>query len=155
MMNELDKSSMKLCAKVELSRFLWLAARSGRPIEMWSEFIDEVWHDELKNDSYETFSVSACGTVIGHSATSGYGKISWIAEYEQLFGDLNPVWFLDRNGNERRDLAEIYQRDRQVIASWDCGPIVPTDDIARVRKAPGPTKPDDEKQKEDPAPKRD
>lgn len=114
-------------ARNELSKFFALAVKTQRSLEMWSEFIDEEWHQFQHQPEFESFCKSACGKRIEHVETAGRGDIPWIADYEATFGPLPEIWFKDKNGVTDMALFDLYQHTGRVYASWDCGPLQPDD----------------------------
>lgn len=109
-------------AKVELGKMFRLAAE-GVHIEMFSTGIDAVWH-ELSRDSvrYEDFCLASCGAVIGHGESSGQGHITFIKAYEEKYGKLPKIWFLQRSGKYDEERYKTYLDTGEVTSGWDCTP---------------------------------
>lgn len=103
-------------------------------MEMWSEFIDEVWHTVEAQPGYTDFCVAACGQKIIHSHEKGYSKISWTGHYEEKYEPLPAVWFLDRSGRLKDHLYERYFSDGVIWASWDCIPEYDDDYLTPPKK---------------------
>jgi hypothetical protein len=109
----------------ELVKFMAIAADNDGKSEMWSEYIDEVWHREIRKDNGKYLETRAGIGKIQHVEDSGEGQVSWIDKYHERFGALDKTWFLDKSGNVRSDLFEHYKRTNTIIASWGCGPVLP------------------------------
>lgn len=126
-------------AAEELARFFQLHVALDRPIEMWSERIDRHWHDMLPgcetaepgtssskaHEAYDRFCIEACGRRIIHAEGKGHGLISWTAAYEERFGKLPEIWFMNEGGVVDRPARDHYLQTGMVIASWDCSPLQP------------------------------
>ena len=128
-------------SNVELAKFLSLAAKTGEELEMFSPWIDEAWHDKLKIPvAYEKYCKKLFNCTIRHSErseSSDSSNISWIAEYERQFGELNDSWFRDSSGSLRSTMMEEYLWTGEVYASWDCTPA----DVRTVEHLPQPVIP--------------
>ncbi|MEC1600702.1 MULTISPECIES: hypothetical protein [Bacillus subtilis group] len=105
-------------AKEELKKYFSLQYDKA---VMFSKFIDEVWHDLIENspEEYNALSTSACGMIVSHVAVANHGKpteeILWINEYENRFGKLPPIWFMDEEGNIDEDIYNEYKKSGRVI----------------------------------------
>lgn len=123
-----SKNCLTLSAKLELQKFFKLAVIYPGEITMFSEYLDEAWHELLKDKNiYEDFCIQSCGHAIEHIAShipgaSGYGKINWLPYYESFFGTLHQDWFKDSNGNVNWETFNKYKRTGGVIAAWKCNP---------------------------------
>jgi len=115
----------------ELVKFMAIAADCNDESEMWSEYIDEVWHREIERDNGKSLEIQSGVGDIQHVERSGEGQISWIERYHEKYGVLDVTWFMDRSGNVRSDLYEHYKRTNTVIASWSCGPVQPGPNIGK------------------------
>jgi hypothetical protein len=112
----------KEIAKQELKKVFFLAS-NGVDVKMFSKFIDSIWHELLKDKKqYEDFCIEACGNVIFHSESSGEGVIDFIEIYEEKYGKMPDVWFMDKNGDLDRKQYESYHGDNKFITGWDCTP---------------------------------
>ena len=117
-------------AKNELSKFFKLTSKLNRRLEMFSDFLDEVWHEMLKDKaSYESFCVENSGYLIEHidsiiPGASGYGEISWIKDYEALYGRLTKEWFMGSDGNFDQVLYSNYLNNGNILAAWKCNPAI-------------------------------
>lgn len=60
--------------------------------------------------------------VLGHQASRGNGRISWIPDYEARFGKLPAVWFADATGTVDQTAYATYCTTGEVFHSWDCTP---------------------------------
>ena len=109
-------------AKTELRKAFKLAVE-GVDVKMFSKFIDNVWH-QMRNDpaSYEDFSLEACGHVITHAEESGEGAIEFIKIYEEKYGKMPDVWFMDKEGELDIENFVNHIEGRSVITGWDCNP---------------------------------
>ncbi|MFS2039838.1 hypothetical protein [Agrobacterium tumefaciens] len=129
----------------ELGKFFELHCSLNRSIEMWSGKIDKYWHEILGSSSYEEFCIKNCGRMVEHDRSEGYGEVSWIADYEARFGTLPKVWFLASDGTFDQHVYDEYARTGRIVASWDCGPVMPDS------KKKGPAQPASTKESEKPA----
>lgn len=115
-------------AKAELGKLFQLTVKLDRRLEMFSDYLDEAWHQLLQNKKeYEKFCIASCNHVIKHidssiPGASGYGEISWIQDYEQHFGKLEKEWFMDSSGEINDILYQNYLKTGKVIAAWKCNP---------------------------------
>lgn len=130
-------------AEVELSKYLALAVKTGAKVEMFSPAVDSVWHELLADgDNYRRISLKACGQVVGHDTTSKSAvpeKIGWIEEYHRQFGRMDDVWFRNHLGDLDVDIYGRYQATGEVVASWDCTPLI--EKITKPPKKPAPSEP--------------
>lgn len=115
-------------AQNELAKFFKLVVETGESLTMFSEYIDEAWHELLEiPHEYEQFCIESCGTIIQHipssvEGASGEGDIAWVGTYESLYGRLDSAWFKDINGNLNEDAYSGYLNTGNVYASWKCVP---------------------------------
>lgn len=109
----------------ELVKFMAIAADNDGKSEMWSEYIDEVWHREIEKDDGKYLEMRSGIGRIQHVEDFGEGQVSWIDKYHERFGALDKTWFLDKSGSVRSELFEHYKRTNTIIASWGCGPVMP------------------------------
>ncbi|MET8831497.1 hypothetical protein ABZX40_37290 [Streptomyces sp. NPDC004610] len=114
-------------ARVELGRFLTVAAQqfdAGRTApEMFSPAIDREWHRLLDSPDYQAFCTAHAGRQIGHAPNVGAGEVSWIRVYEERFGPLPEVWFVDESGRLDQPRLTHYRETGTVVAEWDCSPV--------------------------------
>ena len=113
-------------AREELRRFLILATDLQKPLTMFSAYIDDAWHELMKDEAaYLEFCQSISGRPIEH-VPSGKDNpivcIEWLKEYEARYGDLNPLWFADIDGNVDSLSYGAYRRTGEIYASWRCSP---------------------------------
>ncbi|WP_405931576.1 hypothetical protein [Streptomyces sp. NBC_00827] len=113
--------------RIELGKFFQVSVRQfdadqAAP-EMFSAAIDAEWHRLLNDPEYAAFCTANVGRLINHVENTGYGRISWVDAYEEMFGQLPEVWFTDAEGVlDERALAR-YRETGEVRAEWDCTPI--------------------------------
>lgn len=123
-------------AEKELARFFALSTELNSSLTMFSEYVDEVWHDLMTDQpKYQAFCKDACGQVLGHipsGETNPIVVIEWVSEYEKRHGDLPPVWFADRNGVLQEDAQLDYLESHTIVAAWKCSPS--TGSIATVQE---------------------
>ncbi|MEU6244193.1 hypothetical protein [Streptomyces sp. NPDC047024] len=128
--------------RVELGRFFKVAVRrfkAGHPTaEMFSGAVDAEWHRMLSSPAYAAFCTEHAGTLIGHAENSGFGEISWVTAYEEMFGPLPEVWFADADGQVDAAALARYRETGEVVAEWDCSPTGGDDDdvVPRRREVP-------------------
>lgn len=108
----------------ELVKFMSIAVDNDGKAEMWSEYIDDVWHRENDKDCGKYLETRSGVGKIQHDQDFGEGQVSWIDKYHERFGALDKTWFLDKNGRVRSDLLEQYKRTKTIKASWGCGVVV-------------------------------
>lgn len=126
----------------ELGRFFQVAKKLNyEKCYMPSGIIDEYWHELLKTPSdYINFSVTNTGEYVEHLKGGGLDELEWVKIYEEMFGQLNKVWFMNSTGKVDNILYSTYLNTNKVYASWDCGPIVPdmgkkiNEDLEYLRK---------------------
>ena len=130
-------SALQEDAERELARYFALASSTPRRMEMFSPMVDGVWHDLLtEREKYRRFCHRTCGHVVRHDTTSRSEVprlIPWVADYHRNYGSLHPVWFLDEDGQPASHLVSLYLRTGNVVASWDCTPVIET-----VKPRPAP-----------------
>ncbi|MDQ1019885.1 hypothetical protein [Streptomyces afghaniensis] len=113
--------------RIELGKFFQVSIRqinADQAVpEMFSAAIDAEWHRLLNDPEYAEFCTANAGRLINHVENTGYGRISWVDAYEEMFGQLPEVWFTDAEGVlDERALAR-YRETGEVWAEWDCSPI--------------------------------
>ncbi|WP_025681780.1 hypothetical protein [Paenibacillus massiliensis] len=105
-------------AKEELSKYFGLKHNRA---EMFSPYIDEVWHDLIENkpEEYVDLSISSCGVVVGHiekpKGSPRTEEIFWVKEYHEKHGDLPSIWFTDKDGNVDEQVYSEYKKSKRVI----------------------------------------
>ena len=100
--------------------------------------VDTAWHELIKDTpAYKSFTREAVGADVLHVASQGTAVLEWVSVYEQRFGKLPAVWFVDEN-NALNEVARQQYLDTGVFkASWDCEPAElppPPDGEAQVEK---------------------
>ena len=119
----MNTTTHKREALQELRKLFVLRRELQVNVQMWSEFVDETWHDMSEHSGYRGFCFSACGGDVAHVREAGFGQITWIKDYEKRYGSLPLVWFLDRYGKVRSHLYQRYRSGRAIWTSWDCVPV--------------------------------
>lgn len=113
-------------AEEELAKFLALSVELKAGLTMFSEFVDQAWHDLLDDPAgYEAFSKGACGQTLGHVPSGDSNPIvvvEWITEYESRHGDLSAAWFANAAGVLQEDAYSDYLDSHTVVAAWKCAP---------------------------------
>ncbi|SHF34013.1 hypothetical protein SAMN05444392_11616 [Seinonella peptonophila] len=124
MMTESNRQTALLrAAKQELGRFFQMFADGVKGLTMPSKLIDLVWHGMQKTEAYTSFCLENCGTLVQHAPIKGVGTVSWVKDYENRFGSLHPVWFMNENGRlDEQAYSEYEASGNWHRASWDCGP---------------------------------
>ncbi|MGJ5898352.1 hypothetical protein ACSCBZ_41385 [Streptomyces niveiscabiei] len=124
--------SVETPARTELGRFFEVSARqfaSDQPVpEMFSAAVDAEWHRLLNDPGYAAFCAEHAGRPVRHVENSGFGRISWVDAYEEMFGQLPQVWFTDADGVLNERAFTRYRETGEVWAEWDCTPL-PSDDV--------------------------
>jgi len=112
----------------ELSRFFAIAADAEdiTTMKMPRGAVDALWHSYLAYPSeYIRFTAQHAGVYFEHMAGNGHEEMTWVSEYERRYGKLPKVWFTDDAGVFDEQAYADYMSKGKLIASWDCGPIVP------------------------------
>ncbi|MFQ2453520.1 hypothetical protein ACK31M_14135 [Aeromonas caviae] len=118
----MDINEKKEIAIKELSKTFKLAAE-GVDIKMFSKFIDNIWHEmQSDKEQYERFCIDSCGHIIHHSGESGAGPIDFVRIYEEKFGKMPDVWFMDAEGNLDAENFIKHIEGSTVSTGWDCTP---------------------------------
>ena len=122
-------------AQQELAKFFQLTAENPDEMLMPRCLVDHAWHELMEDaDRYETFCMESVGMrEIGHNPGGGYAKIRWVERYEEKHGKLNKVWFTSEDGSFNQSAYEEYLNSGELIASWDCGPVIP-EIVNRINK---------------------
>jgi hypothetical protein len=139
----------------ELRRFLSISATTDKMTPMFSEYIDDYWHNLINEGTYEKFCDANGVEPLGHKENKGFGEIWWISEYEKRYGKLSELWFTRSDGSVDTELYSTYNKVGLIKACWDCHPmrenlIVPPAD-KKPGKPPATEKPErrDERRKSD------
>ncbi|NSN01227.1 hypothetical protein HRD76_11390 [Enterococcus faecalis] len=113
----------KEAALKELGKFFALAGENVPDLMMPNSFIDEEWHAMLNDsETYEKFCLQYAGTLIKHEPSGGVDEFTWVKNYEQKYGKLNIIWFIDSSGTFNEKAYEEYIKNGIVKMSWDCKP---------------------------------
>lgn len=124
--------SVETPVRTELGRFFEVSARqfaTDQPVpEMFSAAVDAEWHLLLNDPGYAAFCAEHAGRLVGHVENSGFGKVTWVDAYEEMFGPLPQVWFTDADGVLNEQALARYRETGEVWAEWDCTPL-PSDDV--------------------------
>ncbi|MFI6626469.1 hypothetical protein [Streptomyces sp. NPDC050528] len=120
-------TAVQIPERIELGKFFQVSVRQFDADqvapEMFSAAIDAEWHRLLNDPEYAAFCTVNVGRLINHVENTGYGRISWVDAYEEMFGQLPEVWFTNAEGVlDVRALAR-YRETGEVWAEWDCSPI--------------------------------
>jgi hypothetical protein len=111
-----------ILSKDELRKIFNLTAQ-GIYVEMFSEGIDQVWHELIEDkETYEAFSKEACGYIIGHGENKDEGLVSFVEAYERRYGKLPRIWFFDANGVFDENRYAEYLSTGNIISAWVCNP---------------------------------
>lgn len=133
-------STMQTPERVELGRFFTVAAQhcdTGQVVpEMFSTVIDAEWHRLLTEPGYAAFCSEHAGRLMGHAENKGYGRISWISTYEEMFGSLSETWFTSTDGTIDENALAQYRETGEVVAEWDCSPTGGDEDVAPKPRRP-------------------
>lgn len=113
----------------ELSRFFQLAKlmqeRGLASPQMPTSYVDTVWHElQERTDEYRAFTSECTGCEVSHRVSAGTGELTWVPEYETLFGKLPHVWFIEPSGTMNDVVYGEYQRTGIWRTAWDCNPYV-------------------------------
>ena len=108
-------------ARSELARYFILSKDLKRPLPMFSQFIDEVWHEMLTDAvKYEQFCQQTVGTIVWHNPERGLVReVDWIKDYERRHGRLGRTWFMTEAGELNQEQFEAY-RTKGFKAAWAC-----------------------------------
>lgn len=118
----MDLNEKKELAKTELKKAFQLSTE-GVDVKMFSKYIDKVWHEMADNpEEYERFCLESCGQIITHSQQSGEGVVDFVQIYEERFGKMPDVWFMDEEANLNIENFVNHLEGRQTISGWDCTP---------------------------------
>lgn len=132
-------------AREELDKVFSMAI-SGIEVDVFSGAIDAVWHEMLiEHDTYVNHCISTYGHVIGHSKGAGHGNVSFIESYEQRYGKLPPIWFVNNDGSFIKEDWDEYLHTGVVRASWNCQPdhscVAPQREVKPPADKPSPQPP--------------
>ncbi|MFJ3787949.1 hypothetical protein [Kitasatospora sp. NPDC090091] len=112
---------------VELGKFFTitgrrLAAGNTAP-EMFSGAIDAAWHLLAADaEAHAEFTATHAGRGLLHVEGSGEGFVSWVAAYQEVYGQLPEIWFTDAEGMVNTEALARYRESGEVWASWKCSP---------------------------------
>lgn len=128
-------------ARRELARFFVIADQANEAPQMFSRYIDAVWHRAIGTPDYDAFCVTAVGHPVGHVEEPGRGVVSWVELYHERYGTLPAVWFADEHGTVDTDSYGRYLATRMpvpgappaapFVTAWDCTPTTGDPDRAR------------------------
>lgn len=114
----------------ELFRFFQLGAgwvAQGKDLGrlvMFSGAIDAFWHRHLADPGFIQDVRESCGVTFGHHPLQGSGQVSWVREYEALFGQLDRSWFTSAEGRFDAPAYGRYLETGKIEAAWNCTPII-------------------------------
>jgi hypothetical protein len=99
----------------ELKKFHFLCSVTMSVMPMFSEFIDNYWHEQIKSGEsrelpFHDQSFISLNPIV----------ISWIPKYELLFGKLSELWFFDDHGIIKKDMYDNYHLSGKVTSSFNC-----------------------------------
>lgn len=116
---------LKVTSEKELGKFFTLAGLGVSKLNMPVGFVDEVWHDMLNDKNlYSYFCNKNAGRFVEHIQSKGEGNLEWVSAYENCFGKLNPVWFINAEGQLNTQKYKEYLEKGEVRTEWNCSPIV-------------------------------
>ncbi|TYR78270.1 hypothetical protein FZC66_20105 [Priestia megaterium] len=111
-------------AEKELGRYFELAVDGVENLGMPDNILDKVWHEKLENpEEYLKFCNNTVGCYIEHGQLMGEGEPSWIKNYEDKFGKLDPIWFTNDKGSFNEGAYNSYINTGKVKMSWNCNAI--------------------------------
>lgn len=123
-MNDVFNPSQKNIQE-ELIKFFKLAVLGIENLTMPDGVIDKEWHRLLEDDKeYEVFCKENVNAYVGHRENKGYGQLSWVSKYEERFGKLPIIWFIDSNKLLKEKEYLNYTKTGVMEMAWDCGPYV-------------------------------
>lgn len=112
----------------ELGRFLAICSAPnyrGQGL-MPHGLLDEFWHAWLEQPGYSPWSLLHFGKVVGHEADvvafphiKGDGRLDWVKFYQELFGVLDPIWFVDETGFDDERFTS-YLAEGHLTAAYHC-----------------------------------
>src|SRR4051812_45550930 len=118
------QTAVKQTALVELGKFINLCSEGVKNLVMPSAFVDNVWHGLIHDEEkYKDFCHQHADSVIKHLEDKGEGTVQWVKDYEERYGSLHPVWFMNDKGEINNQAytqylnSGIWER-----ASWRCRP---------------------------------
>lgn len=108
----------------ELDRYLILCSELGPGLSMFSERIDEAWHERLdETDAYEA-SCRALGIApIGHlpaEEAEAPATHEWVSTYEERWGLLPEAWFANAVGIVDGEARDLYLSSRTITSAGCC-----------------------------------
>lgn len=139
----MNEQHERVGAQRELQKFFALTAKAIDTDEMKMPrgIVDSAWHSlQLDSSEYIRFCAESAGTYVEHVQGSGCTEMLWVTRYEAEYGPLDELWFTDENGELNKAAYDEYVRSGKMIASWDCGPVLPDkgrsiqDEIDNLRK---------------------
>lgn len=77
------------------------------------------------DNKYIRFCAEAAGVYVEHAPGQGTSEIKWVQRYENTYGRLPQVWFTRDDGTFDSEGYDKYLKTGVMIASWDCGPVLP------------------------------
>ncbi|MEF8727522.1 MAG: hypothetical protein V5B34_04845 [Accumulibacter sp.] len=124
----MEANKFETAAKQELHKFFSLIpdVTDLGSMKMPSCVVDDEWHELMRNEQdYILFCSESAGSYIGHAPGNGQSEIEWVGAYEKRYGKLPHIWFTQKNGFFDENGYQKYQDTGVMIASWDCGPVMP------------------------------
>jgi len=126
----------------ELQKFMIVAKELNfKNCQMPKCIVDDYWHNLIKEpNKYLLFTATSTGLYVEHKESNGFGEISWVKKYEELFGKLDKVWFTSSTGKFDEVSFKSYYENGKMIASWDCTPAIGgvikkiNDDLENLKK---------------------
>jgi hypothetical protein len=124
------QAAVQQTALVELGKFLSLCSEGVKNLVMPSTFVDNVWHELHQNErAYNEFCHKHAGSYIEHLEDEGQGTVQWVNEYEERYGSLPSVWFMNEKGEiDNQAYNQYLKTGIWERASWRCRPKDPDKD---------------------------
>ncbi len=111
---------MRDAAVQELEKVFSLC-REGIHVEMFSPYIDAVWHSIADQDG-RVWAIGKANSDIIHNEKPEAGSVTFVEAYEGRWGKLPDVWFFDEAGDLRQEMKSAYDQYGVIYASWNCTP---------------------------------
>lgn len=109
------KSDLERLLDSELEKFSRLCKEENFTMPMFSDLIDDRWHQRMKFGS-DLEGVSHDSTIKSNVPI----EIEWIKYYEARYGQLNKFWFMDRDEALLEEKYNRYLSSGKVFSSFNC-----------------------------------
>lgn len=126
-------AKIQLTVKEELGKFFQVVDsldKEGKGMSMMvmpACIVDTLWHQLDGSPEFDAWTQELTGSKFEHvndydkyPEARGYGQIPWVARYEEMFGMLSAVWFMDESGTMDQARYKRYLETSSMVSGFPC-----------------------------------